>query len=259
MSLHLLVSNARVAEATALSLRVGLPLEFYAEGLLREHVAALPPAAVALVLESSGLGLYAQEMPAAGAVRVEADAGPLGFRLAQERVRHEQIVKACGLQKQPGLRIFDATAGLLRDAAVLAAAGAEVTVAERSKVIAALIEDGLRRAPADSLLARLCFRAGDSLQLMREWPDAQASPDVVCLDPMFPHREKSALVKKEMRVFREVVGEDTDADALLAPALALARRRVVVKRPRLAPCLADRPPTFVVEGRAGRFDVYQTG
>ena len=40
-------------------------------------------------------------------------------------------------------------------------------------------------------------------------------PDVVYLDPMFPHREKSALVKKEMRVFQELVGADNDADDLL--------------------------------------------
>ncbi|WP_337918915.1 class I SAM-dependent methyltransferase, partial [Vibrio cholerae] len=41
---------------------------------------------------------------------------------------------------------------------------------------------------------------------------------VVYLDPMYPHPEnkkKTALVKKEMRVFQSLVGADNDADALL--------------------------------------------
>ncbi|WP_186370392.1 class I SAM-dependent methyltransferase, partial [Yersinia bercovieri] len=53
-------------------------------------------------------------------------------------------------------------------------------------------------------------------------------PEVVYLDPMYPHRQKSALVKKEMRVFQSLVGADEDADGLLAPARALATKRVVV-------------------------------
>jgi 16S rRNA (guanine1516-N2)-methyltransferase len=75
---------------------------------------------------------------------------------------------------------------------------------------------------------------------------------------MFPHRDKSALVKKEMRVFRAVVGTDDDTDALLAVAMKAAKRRVVVKRPRLAPPLAGLKPTMTLEGKSGRFDIYLT-
>ena len=57
---------------------------------------------------------------------------------------------------------------------------------------------------------------------------------MIYLDPMFPHRDKSALVKKEMQVFRTVVGDDDDSPALLKAALAVATYRVVVKRPRKA-------------------------
>lgn len=60
------------------------------------------------------------------------------------------------------------------------------------------------------------------------------APDVVYLDPMYPHRQKSALVKKEMRVFQSLVGNDDDADSLLIPAMTIAKRRVVVKRPNYA-------------------------
>lgn len=51
---------------------------------------------------------------------------------------------------------------------------------------------------------------------------------------MFPHKQKSALVKKEMRVFQSLVEPDLDADGLLEPAQLLATKRVVVKRPDYA-------------------------
>ncbi len=38
--------------------------------------------------------------------------------------------------------------------------------------------------------------------------DITPRPQVVYLDPMFPHKQKSALVKKEMRVFQSLVGPD---------------------------------------------------
>ena len=80
--------------------------------------------------------------------------------------------------------------------------------------------------------------------------------DVVYLDPMYPHRDKSALVKKEMRVFQSLVGADLDADGLLAPALALATKRVVVKRPDYAEDLDGVKPNTVIETKKNRFDVY---
>jgi 16S rRNA (guanine1516-N2)-methyltransferase len=80
--------------------------------------------------------------------------------------------------------------------------------------------------------------------------------DVVYLDPMFPHKKKSALVKKEMRVFQSVVGADLDADKLLDAALNAARYRVVVKRPDYAPFLNDKKPTMSIKTKKNRFDVY---
>jgi 16S rRNA (guanine1516-N2)-methyltransferase len=79
---------------------------------------------------------------------------------------------------------------------------------------------------------------------------------VVYLDPMFPGRNKSAAVKKEMQVFHHLVGPDADASELLAAALGRARQRVVVKRPRLADPVAGPPPDHVLEGVRNRFDLY---
>jgi 16S rRNA (guanine1516-N2)-methyltransferase len=154
--------------------------------------------------------------------------------------------------------MLDATAGLGRDAFVLAELGCSVTLIERQALIAALLEDGLLRAQADPevapIVARMCLLCGNAIELMAAW--ASEPPQVIYLDPMFPHRDKSALVKKEMRLFRPLAGNDDDAPALLAAALKLATHRVVVKRPRKAPAIAGEKPGYVLEGKSSRFDIY---
>jgi 16S rRNA (guanine1516-N2)-methyltransferase len=229
---------------------------------LKKALKAMPAEGAVLVLEEEGLGLYALDMPGSGAVRVDLAEGAMGWRLAANRAKHEMVVKACAIKASESTRVFDATAGLLRDTAVLAAAGAFVHVVERSPIIAALVEDGLRRAALQtelvSIVSRIQFQAGEALPLLQALASSAEKPDVVYLDPMFPHRDKSALVKKEMRVFRAVVGTDDDTDALLAVAMKAAKRRVVVKRPRLAPPLAGLKPTMTLEGKSGRFDIYLT-
>ena len=168
------------------------------------------------------------------------------------------IAKAVGIA--PGIRptIIDATAGLGRDAFVLAELGCAMTLIERQPLIAALLEDGLQRASADPevgpIVARMKLLLGNAIELLTAWNDE--APQVIYLDPMFPHRDKSALVKKEMRLFRPLAGDDDDAPALLDAALALATHRVVVKRPRKAPAIAGKPPGYTLEGKSSRFDIY---
>jgi 16S rRNA (guanine1516-N2)-methyltransferase len=81
-------------------------------------------------------------------------------------------------------------------------------------------------------------------------------PEVIYLDPMYPHRTKSSLVKKEMRILRVLAGDDQDAAGLLVAALACARKRVVVKRPRLAPRIEGQTPSTEITSKNSRYDVY---
>ncbi|MFW5427415.1 MAG: class I SAM-dependent methyltransferase, partial [Methylophagaceae bacterium] len=76
-------------------------------------------------------------------------------------------------------------------------------------------------------------------------------------DPMFPTRSKSAQVKKEMQFFHYIVGADEDSEKLLLESLNLAKKRIVVKRPRLAEQLTDIiQPAFEINGKSTRYDVY---
>lgn len=230
--------------ARALADRLGLPLGGESE--------------FALQLGVAGLQLQVLGADAAGPVRVDFVEGPLAHRRQQGGGSGQMIAKAVGIQ--PGIRpvILDVTAGLGRDAFVLAQLGCQVTLIERQPLVLALLADGLRRGLVDQevrpIIERMHLRPGNAIELMQTWTGDP--PQVIYLDPMFPHREKSSLVKKEMRVFRSLVGADDDAPELLRAALALASHRVVVKRPRKAPNVAGQAPGYTLEGKSSRFDIY---
>ncbi len=174
----------------------------------------------------------------------------------------QPLARAVGLRGAP-LFVLDATAGLARDAFQLARWGCTVLAVERSPILAALVRDGLGRAASAGdprfapVLARLTLVMGDARQVLRSEP-IEARPDVVYLDPMYPQRTKSALVKKEMRICRTLIGDDADASELFALARETARQRVVVKRHRHAPPLGAKPDIRFA-GRVVRYDVYLTG
>ncbi len=204
-----------------------------------------------------GLGLEPVD-GRSGAVRVDFTAGKARHRRMFGGGKGQQVVKAVGVQGSVRPSLLDLTAGLGADAFVLAGLGCQVSMAERQPMVRALLADGLTRGMLDidvgAIVAAMSLKKGHALAVMEGWLDT--APQVIYLDPMFPHSGKSAQVKKEMALFRQLVGADEDADALLAPALALATHRVVVKRPRLAPDLAQHKPTYRLEGKTNRFDIY---
>jgi len=222
-------------------------------------VEALPASGHALVLDGQALLLHTLGKGAPGPVGVDLVGGASEWRRKHGGGRGQGVAKACGLKGGATPRVLDATAGLGRDAFVLASLGCEVDMLERSPVAAALLEDGLARARQGTevaeIAARMRLHHGPAVAAMQGWNGPR--PEVIYLDPMFPEtRTKSALSKKEMQAFQQVVGPDEDADALLAPALALASSRVVVKRPRHAPLLAGFKPAYSLEGDSVRFDCY---
>lgn len=212
----------------------------------------------ALTWSDGHLELRKLDEPKLGPVFVDFVEGAVAHRRKFGGGRGQSIAKAVGLKSGANPTVVDATAGLGRDAFVLASLGCQVTMLERHPVVAALLADGLQRAQQDAEIGewmrdRMSLRAGSALENLQL---LGFTPDVVYLDPMFPHRQKSALVKKEMRVFQSLVGPDLDADALLPAALAVAGKRVVVKRPDYAGYLNDKTPSMSIETKSNRFDVY---
>jgi 16S rRNA (guanine1516-N2)-methyltransferase len=181
------------------------------------------------------------------------------YRLKHSSHKKELLARAIGIKHNHKPSVLDATAGLGRDGFLLAYLGCEVTLIERSPAIAPILRDALTQALTHPLFAHLkinLINTDAKKYLAALDPLSQALPDVIYLDPMYPHRTKSALVKKEMRMIRELVGDDVDAPDLLQLALQRATQRVVVKRPRLAAPLGDLTATFSIEGSQQRFDIY---
>ena len=209
-----------------------------------------------LQLSQQILELIKLDEPKLSGISVNFVNGAVAHRRKFGGGRGQDIAKAIGLKHGFTPHVLDATAGLGRDAFVLASLGCQVTLMERMPVVAALLNDGLERAKLNADVSEIAERMSLVHASSIEDMTLADQVDVVYLDPMYPHREKSAAVKKEMRVFQSLVGEDLDADALLAPALALAKYRVVVKRPSYAPPLNNQTPTTSIKMKKNRFDVY---
>jgi 16S rRNA (guanine1516-N2)-methyltransferase len=212
-----------------------------------------------LCLDQTGLSLRQGEQIRT-AVQVDFSAGAAAHRRRFGGGKGQDIAKAVGISGAYQPTVVDATAGLGRDSFVLATLGCRVQAFERQPVVAALLEDGLQRAAHDAEIAdiieRIVLSFGSSHDLLRV-PNKGYLADVVYLDPMFDHDPKAtAQVKKDMQAFRDLVGQDMDADDLLDRALACARCRVVVKRSRKSTPLAGRAPSYALTGKANRFDVY---
>lgn len=211
-----------------------------------------------------GLGLYMIKEGGAKTVEtllyIDFVGGKNGYRYAKDCTIKQAIARAVGIK--PGFRptVFDATAGLGGDAFVLACLGSALSLCERSPVLFCLLEDALKRASSHEPLKeivtkRMTLVQGNSSEILQE---STESYHTVYMDPMYPHKKKAALNKKEMRIIRNFVGDDHDSQILLTTALAKAENRVVVKRPKGAPYVMERKPSHEILMKNSRFDVYLT-
>lgn len=106
-----------------------------------------------LAWQQEQLVLRNDEFVKQGDILVDFGSGAATYRRKFGGGKSEAIAKAVGVTKKAGLTVIDATAGLGRDALVLASLGATVTLVERNPLVAALLWDGLRRAKQDPELS----------------------------------------------------------------------------------------------------------
>lgn len=177
--------------------------------------------------------------------------------------KSQLIAKAIGIKPKIFPSVLDLTAGLGKDAFVLASLGCRVTLVERNALVFKALEEGLQRASdyartedpeLQQILARMVLVNSDSLSYLQQ--NQTVEEQVIYLDPMFPERKKSAAVKKDMVMLQEIVGADDDSEQLFQQALQADVCRIVVKRPKLAPPLGHTKPPLVFQGQSSRFDVY---
>jgi 16S rRNA (guanine1516-N2)-methyltransferase len=243
----------RFLESESRLLAQSLNLDFIS---LREPIKFVSQYDYLLLKTSDGVAIAKTGKGAPKPVYVDFTSGTVDHRRRFGGGKGQDIAKAVGLNKRSNLSVLDATAGLGRDAFVLACLGCSVTLCERVGFVRAMLQDGLYRASLHHEVADIVAKM-PLLDTDITGIDPSVTFDVVYLDPMYPHTDKSsAAAKKEMAFFRDLVGKDLDADDLLHQAMQLAEYRVVVKRPKGAPFLNDSEPTYQLEGKSGRFDIY---
>ena len=206
-----------------------------------------------LTMEKEGLTLSDGELSLRG------DFTGMKKRLHPANLRHELIVKTARLRNMENMEsapvLLDATAGLGEDSLLLAAAGFKVMLYERDPVIAALLADALHRAESVPELkeatGRMSFSEGDSIKAMKNLP---FRPDVILLDPMFPERRKSGLIKKKFQLLQKLEQPCTDEKELLEAAISAKPQKVLIKRPLKGPYLGGITPSYSKSGGTIRYD-----
>lgn len=209
------------------------------------------PDALTLRLDTDGLSLTS------GGQTIRGDFTRMLPRL-KSGLSRELLVRAARIRDADApLTAVDATAGLGEDSLLLAASGFHVTLYERNPVICELLRDAVRRATQEpelkDIAARMHVLHGDSREALLRM---ETAPDVILLDPMFPERQKSALVKKKLQMIQKLEFPCSDEWALLEAAIRARPKKLVIKRPPKGPFLAGIKPDYSITGKAVRFDAF---
>ena len=216
---------------------------------LKEKFSGDDGAPMTLSLDSDGLSLISD-----GKI-LRGDFTKMINRIKPQTIGSELLAKAAKI-KDAGDKIYaiDATAGLGEDSLILAAAGFYVKMYEQNPVIYELLCDAKRRAEEDSFLVNIVSRMeifnADSVEAMKN----AESPDVILLDPMFPERQKSALVKNKLQVIQSLEMPCANEVDMLYAATMAKPKRIVIKRPPKGEFLASVKPDYSILGKAVRFD-----
>lgn len=169
---------------------------------------------------------------------------------------NEMLIKAVRIKDMKSINVLDATAGFGEDDMLLAAAGCNVAMYEYDPIIAALLEDAMERATMLQGLAgpvsRLTLHKENSIAAMKS---GEIKADVIYLDPMFPERQKSGLIKKKFQLLQQLQSPCSDENELLEAARSMKPRKIVIKRPQKGPYLGNIKPSYSVNGKAIRYDV----
>lgn len=190
--------------------------------------------------------------------RMQGLAKPLRIDFVQGKAKYRiqpawdhPLVRSVGI-KAPAT-VLDLTAGLGDDAFLLASLHYKVIMLERHPVVAILLADALQRLQDQANLSlSLCY-----IEAKNYLEHITVNPEIIIYDPMFPQQKRhQAKVKKGMQVLQNLVNHDKDTEEVFHLALARAQKRVIVKRPKTAPPIAHKTPSFAIKTRNFRFDGY---
>lgn len=225
-----------------LAVRLGLQLVLNRESALE--------AGVFLLLDEKGLALTD------GSMEYRGDFTSMLSRIKQGRLQGELLVKAAKIRRTDSKLIaVDATAGLGEDSLLLAASGFQVLLCESDPIIAALLRDSMERASQvpelSESISGMTLHECDSVDFLN---NLEFTPDLVYLDPMFPERKKSGLIKKKFQLLHVLEAPCENGEELVRAAVAASPQKIVIKRPLKAESLAGIKPGYSIKGKSIRYD-----
>ncbi len=163
----------------------------------------------------------------------------------------ELIARSLGI-KEDIKNVVDLSAGLGIDAVLLAQIGFQVTSVERCPILIFLLHEAQKKTTRKEVKG-INWILSDSKKFLTDYK--LESPTSCYFDPMYPEKKKTALPRQEMVIFRELVGQDTDAESTLKLALQKGFVRTSVKRPVKAEELIEKPD-YHLASKLIRFDIY---
>jgi 16S rRNA (guanine1516-N2)-methyltransferase len=163
----------------------------------------------------------------------------------------DPLAKAIGLKKgKPKPSVLDATAGMLGDSLLMYAYGIDrLTCCERNPIVACLVQNAI-----DIAELSIDFFHCNSLEKKFLHSDLEQF-DVIFYDPMYKEKNNKAAPKKEMAIFREIVGPDDDLGEVAMLLKQRAKERLVIKRSNKSlPIIKN--PSHTISGKSTSYDVY---
>jgi 16S rRNA (guanine1516-N2)-methyltransferase len=155
----------------------------------------------------------------------------------------QPLAKALGLKKEkPFPKVLDATGGLLGDSLLMYAMGCQLEVLERHPLVATLIVNAL-----NSSGIHISFRHLSAGEINGHYP-------VIFFDPMYDEKNSKAAPKKEMQLFRQLVGPDEDLLDVAKHLRSCCDRLVIKRSIKARPILAG--PQISFKGKSTAYDVY---
>lgn len=173
------------------------------------------------------------------------------------RGRKEVFARALGIDKSCH-RVLDLSMGMGIDAVFAVGLGFHVSGIERNPLMYLFLQSAIQRTKRSELQKIELFH-GQVSQLVRDGKLNLDQFDTLYFDPMYTEvKNKTALPRKEMQVFRTLVGPDDDAAETLAFVRENFSGRIVVKRPIKAAALGT-GPIHQFAGTTVRYDLYRGG
>ena len=169
--------------------------------------------------------------------------------------KNDLFAKAVGAKK--ATTCWDTTVGFADDSIKLLKLGFSVTGFERNSLLFDFVNKASNReyhnATTRERLSRFKLYNQDVKTLVTGQFEL---PEVIYLDPMFPDVSNKSLPNKKMQILQSFIGKEKESDTeeLLKWALSLKVKRVVLKRPNIAPIVGH--PNVSFKGKSVRYDVY---